>query len=421
MSSPVSLTRYLIRTILFAAIGSSILGISLSTIIGLERTSFVTNVIGVIIGGAIIGSLISFLNYQKFFRPMTMIIKHTNRLAEGDLTSRLDENRTGSLKPIAISINEMSDEWHQLITKVYDVSIQVSERSQELSSSTEMNNRATEQIALALQGVASGTDNQLSKTASTSQFMSDISSGINQVASSIQSVARLTETTNKQANLGTEAVTKTAAQMTQIQQQAAFASEIVNKFGEKSKAIGKIVTLITEIAEQTNLLALNAAIEAARAGEHGKGFAVVADEVRKLAEQSGSATEDIRKLIEEIQFEADKAVQSMIEGKTDVTNGLSLINQTGQAFNEIAKMIEEIATQSTEVSTTVEHVNASANNIVVASEEIVNIAEQSSANTQNVAALTEEQSATMEDISHATVVLANTAAELQAMVGRFKV
>ncbi|MDX8363754.1 methyl-accepting chemotaxis protein [Cytobacillus sp. IB215665] len=421
MSSPVSLARYLIRTILFAAIGTSILGISLSYMMGLERTLFVTNVVGVIIGGAIIGSLISFLNYQKFFRPMTMIIKHTNRLAEGDLTSRLDESRTGSLKPIALSINEMSDEWHQLIKKVYDVSIQVSERSNELSSSTEMNNKATEQLALALQGVASGTENQLSKTASTSQFMSDVSSGINQVASSIQSVASLTETTSKQANIGTDAVTKTAAQMTQIQQQAVFASEIVNKFGEKSKAIGKIVTLITEIAEQTNLLALNAAIEAARAGEHGKGFAVVADEVRKLAEQSGSATEDIRKLIEEIQSEADKAVQSMIVGKTDVTDGLSLINQTGQAFKEITKMIEEIATQSKEVSTTVEHVNASANNIVIASEEIVNITEQSSANTQNVAALTEEQSATMEDISHATVVLANTAAELQGMVGRFKV
>ncbi|WP_374702708.1 methyl-accepting chemotaxis protein [Bacillus sp. V5-8f] len=243
---------------------------------------------------------------------------------------------------------------------------------------------------------------------------------MSKAAASIQAVADLADTANQKAHAGNHVVGDTVNQINTIQQKVGSTAEVVETLEKKSKEIGQIVDIITQIADQTNLLALNAAIEAARAGEHGKGFAVVADEVRKLAEQSGHAAGEIKALIMHIQMESTKAMQSMHEGTVSVGQGIDMVHQTGKAFKEISNLIEEVSFMSQEVSAIIEQVNASSKNTVDMMEEISYISKQSAANTQNVAASAEEQNASMEEISASSESLSRMAQELQETVSQFK-
>ncbi len=238
-----------------------------------------------------------------------------------------------------------------------------------------------------------GSEKQVHSAAEANQAAAEILRGMNQAALSIQSVADLTTTANEKATAGNKVVTQAMEQMNVMQRSVGHTAEVINALGEKSKEIGHIVQLITEISNQTNLLALNAAIEAARAGEHGRGFAVVADEVRKLAEQSGDAAGQIRQLIGEVQAEADKAVQSMDEGANVILEGIQMVHQSGEAFRDIVKAIEQVAAESQEVSAIIEQVNSSSQSMAEMMEGVAHIAEQSAGNTQNVAASAEEQNA----------------------------
>jgi methyl-accepting chemotaxis protein len=199
-----------------------------------------------------------------------------------------------------------------------------------------------------------------------------------------------------------------------------LSSQVVNVLGEKSMEIEEIVALITEIANQTNLLALNAAIEAARAGEQGRGFAVVADEVRKLAERSNTAAGKIGTIITEIQQETGKAVKAMEDGTAAVSTGMLLMKNTGEAFVEILEMVEIVSRQAQEVSVIVEETNHLTKSMADRLDKISDVTQQSVGNTQQVAAAAEEQNATMEEIAAAADMLSKMAEELQESVTVFK-
>jgi len=234
-------------------------------------------------------------------------------------------------------------------------------------------------------------------------------------------VAEAAVSSNQETKKGNAVVVQTVVKMNDIHDKVESSANVVNTLGERSKEIGQIVSIITEISNQTNLLALNAAIEAARAGEHGRGFAVVADEVRKLAEQSGKAAEKIRSLIIEIQTETQKAVIAMNEGSIAVAEGIEQVRQTGESFQSITKMIEDMSAQSQEVSAVVKQVNANTQRMVEMAETITFISEQSASNTQSMAAASEEQLASMEEISSSSTSLARMAEDLQVIVNKFKV
>jgi len=223
----------------------------------------------------------------------------------------------------------------------------------------------------------------------------------------------------------------------------------IQDLGVQSQKIGEIIQVIDDIAEQTNLLALNAAIEAARAGEHGKGFAVVADEVRKLAERSGKATKEIAELITNIQRGTKVAVDSMQVGTREVESGVELAQDAGQSLKEIVQgvntageqvhkimeIINEILTGSEEVSKAVnnvaaiteensaatEEMSASAEEVNSSMQNIASISEENASGAEEVSASTEELTASIEEISSSSEQLARMAQELQNMVARFKI
>lgn len=208
--------------------------------------------------------------------------------------------------------------------------------------------------------------------------------------------------------------------MNVIRETVNHAFDVVEHLDEKSKEINQIITLITAIADQTNLLALNAAIESARAGEHGKGFAVVADEVRKLAEQSATSANDIRALIEEIQHETKKAVQSMQGGMKAVDDGSNLAVQTGAEFENITKIIENIAIQNHDVSAVVEEVSASADGVVNTIQHIANISDELAAKAHNVADIASTQYNASQEILTSVEQLNEMATDLKTAVIDFK-
>ena len=223
----------------------------------------------------------------------------------------------------------------------------------------------------------------------------------------------------EQAKMGGEFVGKTAQQIHAIHRSVNDSGEAIRYLDTRSQEIGEITKVITEIANQTNLLALNAAIEAARAGEHGKGFAVVADEVRKLAEQSQQSSTQISMLINEIQVDLARSNNSINQVKSDVQEGLTIVNKTEDSFKLILDSLDTVGMQIVDMAATAEQMSASAQE-VSANVTSTSMSRDASENFQSVAAATEEQLASMEEISSASNNLSEMAMNLQELVSKFR-
>jgi methyl-accepting chemotaxis protein len=307
---------------------------------------------------------------------------------------------------------------------------------------------SVEQMKRAIEGVAKGAQEQATAIGEASRVTSQIASAIQQVQALAQADAQGSAQAAEEARSGTQTVAETIRSMKSIKTKVGASAAKVKEMGQRSDQIGAIVETIDDIASQTNLLALNAAIEAARAGEHGKGFAVVADEVRKLAEKSAGATKEIADLIRGIQATIAEAVSAMNESAAEVETGVSKANESGQALDSILKAVEAVQQGASEAAATVQKMSLSANELVgvmdsvsavveentaateemaagstevtQAIENIASISEENSAAAEEVSASTEEVSAQVEEVSASAQSLAEMAQALQAIVGQFK-
>lgn len=365
----------------------------------------------------------SFIILRKKIRPLQKITEIADRVADGNLTIEQIQSKStkDEVSQLAASINKMVGNLQTLVKQVQASSEQVAASAEELSASSEQSSRATEEVTTTIQELAAGADEQVQNVGETHDVIEQIQSSIKQISANSESSIQTSNKATEKAFEGNEAISVSVKQMNSINESVNELAEVIKGLGESSKEIGQIVNVITGIADQTNLLALNAAIEAARAGEQGKGFAVVADEVRKLAEQSSESAQQISRLIADIQHETEKAVLSMEETNHEVKNGIELVNTAGESFQQIHESVVEVQENITEVNSAVNDMSDGVGKVVASAELVKEVANRAAFGAQNVSAASEEQLASMEEIAASSQSLSQLADELQGQIGRFKI
>jgi methyl-accepting chemotaxis protein len=413
-------------------------------------------------------------SFQTMINYMQDMAATAISISNGDLTTKVKPKSDRDILGNAFKM--MVRSLKDAITLVSASAADLDASSSQLASSAEQAAEATQQISQTVQQVAIGTTQQAESSTRTvglvdrmsstmrgveqgakdqgnaaaraAELTAALSEAIQQVGGNAQAVTHDSNLASEAAKQGTLTVQTTIEGMRKIQAKVGVSAQKVQEMGNRSKQIGAIVETIDDIASQTNLLALNAAIEAARAGEHGKGFAVVADEVRKLAERSSTATKEIAQLIKGIQHTVEEAVRAMSEGAAEVQNGVALANESGQALKNILSATEAVYVQASQATEATVRMNSFSEDLVksvdevariaetnsIASddmkkdsdevsnaiENIVSVSEENSASIQQVSASTEEMSSQVEEVTASAQSLAETAQQMIIMVSRFK-
>lgn len=370
--------------------------------------------------GTVIGVLVAVFLARRTVRPLRQLATVAAGIAGGDLRQEVKVRGRDEVAQLGTAFNNMVDNLRQIIIEVRASIAKVSEHAQQLTTSAEETTRATEQIASSVQEVAEGAEQQVREVADATSTVKQMAAAMEQVAESAQSVAASSQESARLAEEGSAAIQNVIRQNDVVRESMTNLAGLINELGQRSREIGQIVEVITSIADQTNLLALNAAIEAARAGEQGRGFAVVADEVRKLAEQSAQAAKQIAGLVDRTQSDTGKAIKTMEAGSSEVASGSKLLESARATLERIFAAVGKVAQEIQEVSAAAQEMAASSGRVVSATENVSRIAENTSAGTENIAAATEEQTATMEEISSSAQMLADMARKLEQAVERFQ-
>jgi len=365
---------------------------------------------------------LGFYTSTKIARQIIHLNKMASKLAEGDLSIEDIEIRgKDEVGQLATSFNTMKNNLHKLVKQVSESSEQVAASSEELTAIAEQNTQASIQIAASIEQVAQGTEKQADAVNETSSAVEEISASTEEVAASSGEITRSMVETMTTTNSGQKSLDRVVEQMTNIGTGSQRVHAAIIELSANSDKIGSIIAVITGIADQTNLLALNAAIEAARAGEQGRGFAVVADEVRKLAEQSRAATKNIEFLINQNNTGIDTAMNAMQSGAKDIETGIEVVGVAGQSFNEITKLVENVSAQMEQVSATIQQIASGNQQIVTSVREIDLISKETASQAQTVSAGVEEQTASMEQVTSSAQSLSAMAFDLQKTINQFTI
>ncbi len=402
-------------------VGMLFMGIPTKELDEIQSGFIRTIAIAVIVLLVVIGA-ISWLVIGRVVKQINGLVGHMGEMSQGNL--RLEPLPVTSSDEIGLmseEFNAMLKNLRGLITQMANSAEQVAASSEELTASSQQAAEAATHVAQTVVEVAGGMDKQLGSVDSAKQNIDAAFIDINTMTEKAAVVTENTEQMAGAADHGAELMNNAMEKMNGIEQSVANSAQVVKKLGENSKQIGQIVESISAIADQTNLLALNAAIEAARAGEAGRGFSVVAEEVRKLAEQSQLSAEEIKERIAVIQGDTADAVVAMEAGTNEVALGTQAIREVGEQFQDITARVASIKSEMVEINDEVQKVSKGMQGIVTAMDTIDEVSRSTSEETQTISAAAEEQSASSEEIASASHSLADLATELQSATGQFKV
>ncbi|MDZ4655453.1 MAG: HAMP domain-containing methyl-accepting chemotaxis protein [Coriobacteriia bacterium] len=340
---------------------------------------------------------------------------------QGDLTVRADIVREDEIGELTSECNDLIASLADIATSVRRSSESVTNAATQLSASSQEINSSSMEISSSVQQIAHGAELQSRKVEETSSAMESITRTVREVAQRAEETCKTSEEAAKAALLGEQATDEAITKIADIRQAIETLAESVEVLGTRSAEIGNIVGVITSIADQTNLLSLNAAIEAARAGESGRGFSVVAEEVRKLAEGSGKAAEQIGELIKDVQAETAKALKYMAIGTTEVINGTEVVARTGEALRQITEAVTRTATLAEEIAANMADQTQRTTDVDRAMHDIAAVVEENAASAEETAAAVQQQTACMEEISSSAQELADMAHRLEESVRRFEI
>ncbi len=351
-----------------------------------------TRTVIIMVISIILAIIIARITLLSITRPLRRVNDMLNVVASGDLSHKLDESGKDEFALLSKNCNLLIDSLRELIQSIVSRSMQLAAAAEQTSAVTAQSTTAIEEQRLQVEQAASAT----TEMSSTSQsVLSSVNDALAEIKEADDQAARIKNISNENRNI-----------IKSLAIEVESASQVINKLQQDSASIGGILDVIRSIADQTNLLALNAAIEAARAGEHGRGFAVVADEVRTLASRTQESTQEIQNMIEVLQIGAEKAVSVMDTGKVQTTNCVEQSELADKALETITHAVHEIYDRSSQIATAAEEQSVVAHEISENLESIVAIAEQTSAGSKQTASSSSE--------------VARLAEELQQSVQEFK-
>ncbi|WP_019611890.1 methyl-accepting chemotaxis protein [Thioalkalivibrio sp. AKL7] len=367
-----------------------------------DRSAYVTmtrNATGtvVMVGviAVVLGVLLAWFLTRSIVRPLCQTVERLDDIAsgEGDLTRQLEVSGRNELGDLAVVFNRFVEKIRVLIQQVAAGSDQVAAASNELSATSEETN---EQVR-----------RQKAETDQVATAMNEMTATVQEVARNAADAAAAAQATDQDAVAGQQVVQKTVTAINGLSRQVDNAAEVVTRLSQDAEQINKVLEVIGDIADQTNLLALNAAIEAARAGEQGRGFAVVADEVRTLASRTQDSTHEIQQMIERVQSGTREAVQAMEDGRSKAHESVEQVNLAGESLNAITQSVTRISDMNTQIAS--------------AAEEQSTVAEEINRNVANITEVLDQTAAGSEQIRNASEELSKLASQQQERVGQFKV
>lgn len=395
------------------------------TLSELEQFALVSKVSFFVLSGMALFITVS-LGYVlwKSIRRNTTAINHSIldiAQAGGDLTRRVEVKTKDEFAQIASSTNLLIDSIAQLVKRVSSLAENVSSSSQGLMTLADENARTMDSIANSTQDIASDSNEILSSISQSANEMNKLETSMHELNNKALEVQSAATAMQQAAHLGSHSVTQSSHVMLEIEETMASTTATVENLGRKSSDITSIISTITTIAEQTNLLALNAAIEAARAGEHGKGFAVVADEVRKLAEQSQRAASEVTSIVGSIQTEVNSIIAQNETGVQKVIRGVEVTNETTESLQNILQQTEKTSEILNYMVVQIEQTLINSQDVTSSFIHVSAIAENTAANTELSASAATQGSASMQEINASAVELAAQADDLRSVVAEFKI
>ncbi|WP_182199968.1 methyl-accepting chemotaxis protein [Paraliobacillus salinarum] len=354
-------------------------------------------------------------------QPIKKVKERMVTIASGDLQEEpLEINTRDEVADLVHAMNTMQANLKEIVNEIQTVSSTVSHQSEQLTQSSDQVKEASEQVAVTMEELSRGSESQANTTSDISASMSDFAQKITEANIKGENIYNSSRTMTDLVSSGKQEMDSSIQQMAQIFQVVSDAVTQVKGLDEQSKEITKLVNVIKDVAEQTNLLALNAAIEAARAGEHGKGFAVVADEVRKLAEQVAQSVTDITRIVTSVQTETDQVATALEGGHKEVETGMNQVVNTGSIFEQIDSELNTLASEIKDISNNLSTINSNSERMSSGLEDIASVSEESAAGIEQTAASIQETSSSMEEVANNSGQLAKLADHLKVLVRKFK-
>ncbi len=373
---------------------------------------------------AVISLIVSIIIATVFGRRIAKNIQQTviemDKFSEGNLHTHLQFKTKDEFAHLAESFNSMSQKLRQMMKQVGNSSEQVAATSEQLTASSMEVTQATEVVTESIHDIAQGIDQQDTLTSDVRNLSAHILKKMNDISTSIHNVNHATVETKNMASIGRSSVHDVTEQMNEISANTSELNTRVQDLDDNTAAIVKAVNVIKSIATQTNLLAINASIEAARSGEHGKGFAVVAEEVRKLADESNLAAGDIEKVVAQITDSTRVIEEDMVNSNDSVHVGREKVNVARDNFIQIDDAINDVQAQTEIVTTAIRTIHQDVEKLVKEIDYISEVSMKSSRHVQSVAASSEEQNAAMEEVAASSTHLAKMAIDLQESIQSFK-